>query len=171
MILLSGTDPSPLGSMLVLLACCGLPLLVVAAIVWVVASRPTARPPQILTSPPDPSWLRRPQPGEIWWAHVHYSDGYGAKHRPCLVIRTHSDLVEVLKITSQNKSHRWDHLEIPQTRLWDRRAKYDSYLDLSAPLWLRNGDFTRKAGVINQWAWNEVRKRHATGWVVRQPLP
>jgi hypothetical protein len=163
----SGTYQSPLETLVILGTCCGVPLLVVVAIIWAYR-RAASRRPLVLATPPDPSWLRRPQPGEIWWAHVHYDNGNESKHRPCLVIRTHAYHMEVLKITSQDKSHRWDHIEMPQTRAWDKRAKRNSYMDLSTPYQLYDSAFTHKAGVVDQWTWNEVCERHSTGWVVAQ---
>jgi PemK-like, MazF-like toxin of type II toxin-antitoxin system len=62
--------------------------------------------PSIHARPLDDSWLQRPTPGEIWWADVPFAEGTGAKIRPCLVVRTHTDSVDVLKITSQDKRTR-----------------------------------------------------------------
>jgi hypothetical protein len=86
--------------------------------------------PSIHARPLDDSWLQRPTPGEIWWADVPFAEGTGAKIRPCLVVRTHTDSVDVLKITSQDKGDRWGHVQIP-TADWDPRAKKDSWMAVS----------------------------------------
>lgn len=91
------------------------------------------------------NWPRR---GEIWWADVPYADGTGSKVRPCLVLRRGLTGIVVLKITSQDKSHRRDHLPIP-TRGWDPRARHDSYLNMSEPLTVRRGAFERRAGTCD----------------------
>ncbi|MCA2217288.1 type II toxin-antitoxin system PemK/MazF family toxin [Jidongwangia harbinensis] len=87
----------------------------------------------------------RPRGGDIWWARVPYADGTGAKLRPCLVLRRRRQGVLVLKITSQDKSHRRDHILIP-TRSWDPRARRDSYLNLGEPVLVRHDAFQRRAG-------------------------
>jgi hypothetical protein len=51
-----------------------------------------------------------PQPGEIWWGEVEFRQGDGAKDRPFLVLRTHPTQLEILQITSQDKSDRADHI-------------------------------------------------------------
>ena len=87
----------------------------------------------------------RPRAGEIWWADVPYTDGSGSKVRPCLVLLRRRRGVIVLKITSQDKSHRRDHLSIP-TRSWDPWARHDSYLNLGEPIIVRPAAFQRHAG-------------------------
>ncbi|MEU4830668.1 type II toxin-antitoxin system PemK/MazF family toxin [Streptosporangium sp. NPDC023615] len=126
------------------------------------APRPSG--PQVHEAPPDPAWRSRPRPGDIWWADVPFSDGSGGKVRPCLVIRTYSKGVEVLKITSQDKSHRMNCVSIP-TAHWDRQARKDSWLDLDAPYLIDDGDFQRRAGACDDRTWSLVRRRHRTGWV------
>lgn len=138
-------------------------LIVAAALVWWEWWRRRVRP-RLRAEPPDASWRTRPQPGEIWWADVPFEDGTGHKVRPCLVLRTYQRQVEVLKITSQDRSARRDHIEIP-TRAWDRRATHNSYLDLSGPFRLRDAAFTRRAGTVDARTWSAVRRLHATGWV------
>jgi hypothetical protein len=149
-------------------------LIVLAALAWWVArrrrgpARPPRRPeptrPRLRTAPPDASWRTRPQPGEIWWADVPYEDGAGHKVRPCLVLRTYRRQVDVLKITSQDRIARSDHLEIPTTA-WDRKATHNSFLDLTDPFRLRDAAFSRKAGTIDDKTWRAVRRMHETGWV------
>jgi hypothetical protein len=103
-----------------------------------------------------------PQPGEIWWAEVPYEDGPGSKVRPCLVLRSRRGGADVLKITSQDQSHRADHIEIP-TRSWDKRADHNSFLDLTDPHRLGATAFQRRAGTIDGRTWALVRTRHQTG--------
>jgi hypothetical protein len=92
---------------------------------------------------------RRPYRGDLWWADVPFTDGSGGKVRPCLVLLRHADGIVVLKITSQDKSHRRDHVVIP-TRAWDRRAGHDSYLNLGEPVVLAASAFKRRAGACDR---------------------
>jgi hypothetical protein len=105
---------------------------------------------------------RGPQPGEIWWATVPYRDGEGEKRRPALVLGGDGRSYTILKITSQDKRDRHDHLEIP-TRTWDRRATYNSFLDLSAPFQLNRLDFANRAGVVDPATWQRVSQLHRVG--------
>ncbi|SBT52938.1 type II toxin-antitoxin system PemK/MazF family toxin [Micromonospora auratinigra] len=98
-----------------------------------------------------------PRPGEIWWADVPYADGTGSKVRPCLVLRADGREAEVLKITSQDKSDRDDHVRIP-TRSWDADADHDSWLDVSEPIPVPVADFADKAGDCDPELWRQVRR-------------
>ncbi len=138
-----------------------------------VRTRPPARPggrlrpsrqPRLRDAPPSAAWLSRPQPGEIWWADVPYEDGEGSKIRPCLVLRTYARGVDVLKITSQDKSGRPEYVLLP-TSAWDARAAHDSWLDLSGYIAVRPRAFRRKAGTCDPDVWWTVRRYHDTGWV------
>ncbi|SCF31178.1 type II toxin-antitoxin system PemK/MazF family toxin [Micromonospora chokoriensis] len=101
-----------------------------------------------------------PAPGEIWWADVPYADGTGSKVRPCLVLRADSRGADVLKITSQDKSDRDDHVRIP-TRDWDPGAEHDSYLSLTEPVRLSSAAFADHAGRCDADLWKKVRSlRH-----------
>jgi hypothetical protein len=100
---------------------------------------------------------RRPCRGDLWWADVPFSDNTGAKVRPCLVLRRRRDGVLVLKITSQDKSHRRDHVVIP-TRSWDPRATHDSYLNLGEPILVRGTAFKRRAGACDRRVWRLARR-------------
>lgn len=91
----------------------------------------------------------RPTAGDIWWATVPYARGRGAKLRPCLVLLNHRNGIVVLKITSQDKSHRRDHVLIP-TRGWDKRAGHDSYLNMGEPILVRPTAFQRRAGTARR---------------------
>ena len=125
-------------------------------------TRPTGRtrPP---TAPARPKTgapaAVRPRPGEIWWADVPYEDGSGSKVRPCLVLRTGRYGVEVLKITSQDKSSRTDHVRIP-TQAWDPGADHDSYLDLTDPIRVAPAAFADRAGTCESRLWREVQILH-----------
>ncbi|MGV9211653.1 type II toxin-antitoxin system PemK/MazF family toxin [Micromonospora sp. RB23] len=101
-----------------------------------------------------------PAAGEIWWADVPYTDGSGSKIRPCLVLRADSRGADVLKITSQDKSDRDDHVRIP-TRDWDPSAEHDSYLSLTEPVRISSADFADRAGRCDADLWRKVRSlRH-----------
>jgi hypothetical protein len=102
---------------------------------------------------------QRPRAGEIWWADVPYEDGAGSKVRPCLVLRTGSRHLDVLKITSQDKRDRADHVRLPTTQ-WDPRAERDSSLDVLSPIRVRPRAFVRRAGTCDPTVWRAVRKVH-----------
>jgi hypothetical protein len=97
-----------------------------------------------------------PRPGEIWWAEVPYADGTGAKVRPCLVLRVDGRGADVLKITSQDKSDRDDHVRIP-TRDWDRDADHDSFLDIGEPIRVARSAFDNRAGTVAPHLWHQLR--------------
>jgi hypothetical protein len=141
----------------------------IAGTSWWIARRNAGRTPGgrggLREQPLDETWLASPRPGDIWWADVPYEDGTGHKVRPCLVLRTYRSRIDVLKITSQDQSHRTDHVEIP-TRTWDRRAEHNSYLDLTGPLTIRHAAFQRRAGTLDASTWRQVRRLHPTGWGV-----
>ena len=100
-----------------------------------------------------------PRPGEIWWADVPYEDGTGSKIRPCLVLRVHRSGADVLKITSQDKSNRGDHVEIP-TSDWDPGAARNSFLDLTDPIRVGRTAFADRAGACDATLWRKVQKLH-----------
>lgn len=108
----------------------------------------------------------RPSRGDIWWADVPFARGEGAKLRPCLVLLNHRNGIVVLKITSQDKSHRRDHVRIP-TRSWDARAEHDSYLNLGEPILVRPTAFQRRAGSA---AWSTRRQVAARRGLSRADL-
>ncbi|MFG2102699.1 type II toxin-antitoxin system PemK/MazF family toxin [Micromonospora echinaurantiaca] len=131
--------------------------------------RPGARPgrgappgsPGRATAAPRPRGADRapdgaPRPGDIWWADVPYADGTGSKVRPCLVLRVDGRSAEVLKITSQDKSGRDDHVRIP-TRDWDRGAEHDSYLDIGDPIRVPLPAFEDRAGPCDPTLWRHLR--------------
>jgi mRNA-degrading endonuclease toxin of MazEF toxin-antitoxin module len=99
-----------------------------------------------------------PRTGEIWWADVPYTDGSGSKVRPCLVLLRHRRGIVVLKITSQDKSHRRDHLLIP-TKGWDPWARHDSYLNLGEPIMVRPDAFERRAGACDPTVLRRIVRR------------
>jgi hypothetical protein len=98
-----------------------------------------------------------PRPGEIWWADVPYADGTGSKVRPCLVLRVDGRDADVLKITSQDKSDRDDHVPIP-TRSWDPSAGHDSFLDIRDPIPLPVAAFEDRAGPCDPDLWQAIRR-------------
>jgi hypothetical protein len=102
----------------------------------------------------------RPARGDIWWAEVPFTDGTGAKLRPCLVLLPQRRGIVVLKITSQDKSRRRDHVLIP-TRDWDPWARHDSYLNLGEPILVRPDAFQRRAGTCDPAVLAGVRDQAA----------
>jgi mRNA-degrading endonuclease toxin of MazEF toxin-antitoxin module len=122
-------------------------VVLLAAVIWTVRKQST--PAGIAT---------RPRRGDIWWAEVPFSDGTGAKVRPCLVMLRHRRGIVVLKITSQDKSERRDHLPIP-TRGWDPAARHDSFLNLAEPVMLRPGALRRHAGTCDATVLRAIRGR------------
>lgn len=120
------------------------------------SGRPPTRPPRARTPGQKTA---RPQPGEIWWADVPYEDGTGSKVRPCLILHPSRGGAAVLKITSQDKSHRSDHIRIP-TKSWDPRATHDSYLDLTDPIRVPASAFEDRAGTCDPQLWRSVQQVH-----------
>ncbi|WP_405094717.1 type II toxin-antitoxin system PemK/MazF family toxin [Micromonospora sp. NBC_01412] len=122
-------------------------------------TRASGRP----AAPPRPRAAERttapagtPRPGEVWWAEVPYADGTGSKVRPCVVLRTDGRGADVLKVTSQDKSDRDDHVRIP-TRDWDPGADHDSYLDISEPIRIATSAFRDSAGRCDPTLWRQLR--------------
>jgi hypothetical protein len=123
-----------------------------------VPKRPPTKPARP-GRPGAPTAKTGPQPGEIWWAEVPYEDGSGSKVRPCLVLRSQRGGFAVLKITSQDQSHRGDHVEIP-TRPWDPDADHNSFLDLTDPIPVAAAAFENRAGSLDPAMWRKVRTLH-----------
>ncbi|WP_433317107.1 type II toxin-antitoxin system PemK/MazF family toxin [Micromonospora chersina] len=115
----------------------------------------TGAPPRPRRAGKDPA--EGPRAGEIWWADVPYADGTGSKVRPCLVLRVDGRDADVLKITSQDKSDRDDHVPIP-TRGWDPNADHDSFLDVSEPIPLPLTAFEDRAGPCDPDLWQAIRR-------------
>jgi len=145
-------------------------LVAVVALAWLMRSRTKRTAPSRTKTKPlrtktQPSRTKTkpapgkagPQPGEIWWADVPYEDYSGHKVRPCVVLRVNGAYREVLKITSQDQSHRSDHVRIP-TSTWDADADHDSYLDLTGPVKVRVSEFDDRAGRLDPAVWSKVRK-------------
>lgn len=125
--------------------------------------RPRAR---TRSAPPDESWFKRPSPGQVWWATMPFSDGSGFKKRPCLVVRTHPRGVDVLKITSQDKSHIRDCIPISNETWYKHVRQSGSWLDLSLTYHLDDHAFHELLATrCDSTAWSRVRQRHSTGWV------
>ncbi|MCX4474037.1 PemK-like protein [Micromonospora sp. MW-13] len=119
------------------------------------------RAPGRPAAPPRPRAAERapagtPRPGEVWWAEVPYADGTGSKVRPCVVLRADGRGVDVLKVTSQDKSNRDDHVRIP-TRDWDPGADHDSYLDISEPIRITTSALRDHAGRCDPALWRQLR--------------
>ncbi|WP_405112913.1 type II toxin-antitoxin system PemK/MazF family toxin [Micromonospora sp. NBC_01405] len=121
------------------------------------------RAPGRPAAPPRPRAAERtnapagtPRPGEVWWAEVPYADGTGSKVRPCVVLRAGERDADVLKVTSQDKSDRDDHVRMP-TRDWDPGADHDSYLDISEPIRIATSAFRDNAGRCDPTLWRQLR--------------
>jgi hypothetical protein len=123
----------------------GIVAVALAAAIWYLRRRRTEYPGQ-------------PSTGEIWWADVPYTDGSGSKVRPCLVLLRRRRGIVVLKITSQEKGHRRDHVLIP-TKGWDPWARHDSYLNLGEPIMVRPGAFERRAGTCDPAILKRIARR------------
>lgn len=104
---------------------------------------------------------RRPAPGEIWHAFVPFRDSDAGKERYCVVMRTRLRHVEVLKITSQDKDHRSDHIRIPNDG-WDLRSGKAHWVEIGLPpLIVPYTDFTDPwpKGRCPKPTWRQLRAR------------
>ncbi|MFI0967912.1 hypothetical protein ACH4S8_42150 [Streptomyces sp. NPDC021080] len=111
-----------------------------------------------------PSGSRRPGPGEIWHAVVPFRDNEGSKERYCLVMRSRPHHAEVLKITSQNKDHRDDHIRMPNDG-WDHTSGKDHWVEIGLqPLRVPYRDFTddRPKGRCPRAVWRRLRAESPT---------
>ena len=115
----------------------------------------TTAPPRPRTGQAAPAGA--PAAGEIWWADVPYADGSGSKVRPCLVLRVDPQGADVLKITSQDKSDRDDHVRIP-TREWDPDADHDSFVNLAEPVHIPLAGFSNHVGTCDPALWRQIRR-------------
>ncbi|MEU6273251.1 hypothetical protein ABZ871_12715 [Streptomyces populi] len=107
------------------------------------------------------SGSRRPGPGEIWHAVVPFRDTEGSKERYCVVMRNRLHHAEVLKITSQNKDDRDDHIRIPNDG-WDFTSGKDHWVEIGLPpLRVPYQDFTdgRPKGRCPRPVWRRLRDR------------
>ncbi|MFD5639498.1 hypothetical protein ACFWJM_35905 [Streptomyces sp. NPDC127077] len=106
-----------------------------------------------------PSGSRRPGPGEIWHAVVPFRDNEGSKERYCVVMGSRPHYAEVLKITSQNKDHRDDHIRMPNEG-WDLTSGKDHWVEIGLqPLRVPYQDFTdgRPKGRCPRSVWRRLR--------------
>ncbi|WP_018351366.1 hypothetical protein [Longispora albida] len=109
--------------------------------------------PALLDHPPGPEWQQGPQPGELWLADVPYADGVGSSNGPCLVLRTHRDKADVLRIATQGSAPRY----VPLGE--------HGWLDLSGFFRVQDTAFGARAGQCDEETWWTVRRYHETGWV------
>jgi hypothetical protein len=58
----------------------------------------------------------RPATGEIWFAQVPFEDRVGSKDRPVLVLAVTGRTCTVARFTSQDRSARRDHRQLPGRR-------------------------------------------------------
>lgn len=89
-----------------------------------------------------------PLEGEIWWGTVAFRNGITdpegntGKDRPFVVLRVFADTAEVLQITTQDKSHRDDHIPFSPGRNAQGRP-VDRWLEL-VPRQVPRRDFRRR---------------------------
>ncbi|WP_328673517.1 hypothetical protein [Streptomyces sp. NBC_00328] len=105
---------------------------------------------------------RRPGPGEIWHAAVPFRDTEGSKERYCVVMRSRPHYAEVLKITSQNKDHRHDHIRMPSDG-WDLTSGKGHWVEIGLqPLRVPYQDFTdgRPKGRCPRSVWRRLQAQH-----------
>ena len=106
---------------------------------------------------------RGPRPGELWFALVPFDDRSGAKDRPVLVLELDGSAVVVAQLTSQDKSHRRDHVHAP-ARLTGMRK--DGWLELRARS-VPRGAFRRRAGDLGPaglvWFERELERAERDG--------
>lgn len=86
-------------------------------------------PRRTQAAPQRPTVWADPRPQEIWWGEIEFRDGDGSKDRPFVVLRVYPDHLEVLQITSKDKSHRGDHVPF-WTGSADPYAVEDGFLEL-----------------------------------------
>lgn len=140
------------------------PLLVLAAAVLAVAVLRRARPDLSLfnrVAAPERA-ARIPAAHEIWNAFVSFDSGDDqheeeGKDRPVLILGADGGGVEVLKITSQDKSRSGDHLPLPLERCRGVLTK-ESWLELR-PTRVPLEEFRSYRGLCPTWIWAELRTR------------
>lgn len=115
----------------------------------------TGRPARV----PRPTPGSAPSPGQIWFASVPFDDVSEAKDRPCLVVGTGPRGVNILKITSQDKSGRPEYIRMPVAG-WDPSATHDSWLELDRPRRIARSAFRRPLGVCDEGVWRQVTHHH-----------
>ncbi|MDQ0991150.1 type II toxin-antitoxin system PemK/MazF family toxin [Streptomyces sp. V3I7] len=98
----------------------------------------------------------RPRPGDIWWAHVPYEDGPGAKDRPCLVLTVRGNRATVAKITSRFHDERAGVIPLPPGSVGDARGR-PSFLETGELRQVPVRDFRRRVGVVDPVLWDLVR--------------
>lgn len=101
---------------------------------------------------------RRPSAHEVWNAFVVFDDDEDdGKDRPVLVLSADGSGAEVLKITSQDKSHSEDHLRLPLERCRGVLSK-ESWLELR-PTKVPLAEFRSYGGLCPTWIWADLRTR------------
>ncbi|OLB73620.1 MAG: hypothetical protein AUI14_25675 [Actinobacteria bacterium 13_2_20CM_2_71_6] len=97
-----------------------------------------------------------PEPGQVWNAYVPFEeDETEMKDRPVLVLENHGDRIDVMKITSQDKSRFDNYLFLPY-RKWHRVLAKDSWLELKVTE-LPTENFRSYRGECLRDVWREVR--------------
>ncbi|MFC7243075.1 hypothetical protein ACFQO7_11370 [Catellatospora aurea] len=117
-------------------------------------------PRRTQAAPQGPTAGADPRPQEIWWGEIGFRDGDGSKDRPFVVLRVHPDHLEVLQITSKDKSHRGDHVPF-WTGSADPHAVEDGFLELVVRR-VRRFDLRRRdVAYCPDEIWHRVRSTRA----------
>jgi hypothetical protein len=96
-----------------------------------------------------------PEPGQVWNALVPFEqDVTEAKDRPVLVVENRGDQIDVMKITSQDKS-RFDSYVFLPYRTWHRVLAKDSWLELKVTE-LATDNFRSYRGECPRGVWREL---------------
>ncbi|WP_225831763.1 type II toxin-antitoxin system PemK/MazF family toxin [Streptomyces sp. NK08204] len=98
----------------------------------------------------------RPNPGDIWWADVHYEDRAEAKGRPCLVLAVHGDRATVANITTRYHDERAGVIPLPPGAVGDAQGR-PSFLQTDELREVPVGHFRRRVGVVDPVLWDQVR--------------
>ncbi|MDO0927522.1 type II toxin-antitoxin system PemK/MazF family toxin [Streptomyces sp. TG1A-8] len=118
--------------------------------------RPPGRPGG-RTAPGGPgARVRRPRPGDIWWADVPYEDRPESKDRPCLVLAVRGDRATVAKISSKYHDERAGVIPLPPGAVGDAHGR-PSFLQTDELREVPVADFRRRVGVVDPVLWDQVR--------------
>ncbi|WP_416984430.1 hypothetical protein [Streptomyces sp. T028] len=104
---------------------------------------------------------RRPAAGEVWLAMVPYRESETVDKHYCVIMRSGLRYAEVMQITSQDKSHRSDHIRIPNQG-WNEGSVKEPYVEIGLPpRRVPYGDFIndRPKGRCPKSTWRQLRAR------------
>ncbi|GAA3827519.1 hypothetical protein ACFS5L_30540 [Streptomyces phyllanthi] len=104
---------------------------------------------------------RRPAAGEVWLAMVPYRDSDTVDKHYCVIMRNRLRYAEVMQITSQDKSHRSDHIRMPNHG-WNDGSDKEPYIEVGLPARrVPYDDFIsdKPKGRCPKSTWRELRAR------------